>query len=105
MVDNSGYHRVVLAGQNKIQNANKCNIDVGMVIGQPWETVFSVIDRQSGALQVIDEPQSEITHEFFTGLDDMADAPMEGEDGGEEVGDQAEKGGAAAAEGEGTGVP
>ena len=105
MVDNSGYHRVVLAGQNKIQNANKCNIDVGMVIGQPWETVFSVIERQSGALQVIDEPQSEITHEFFTGLDDMADAPMEGEDGGEEVGDQAEKGGAAAAEGEGTGVP
>lgn len=33
MVDNSGYHRVVQAGNNKIQNANKCMIDVGMVIG------------------------------------------------------------------------
>lgn len=34
-------------------------------------------DRQSGALEAIDEPQSELTHEFFTGLDDNADAPME----------------------------
>ena len=77
MVDNSGYHRVVQAGNNKIQNANKCMIDVGMVIGQPWESVFKVTDRQSGALEAIDEPQSEITHEFFTGLDENADAPME----------------------------
>ena len=29
MVDNSGYHRVVLAENKKLQNANKCMIDVG----------------------------------------------------------------------------
>ena len=74
MVDNSGYHRVVLAEPKKIQNANKCMIDVGQVIGKPFETVFSVVDRQSGALTEIQEPQTDITNEFFTGLDDFEGA-------------------------------
>ena len=74
MVDNSGYHRVVLAENKKIACANKCMIDVGQVIDKPYETVFSVTDRQTGDLVEITEPQSQITFEFFTGLDEP-DAP------------------------------
>ena len=58
--------------------ANKCMIDVGQVIGKPFETVFSVLDRQSGALSEIQEPQTDITHEFFTGLDDFEGAEDQG---------------------------
>ena len=56
-------------------------IDLACVIGKPWETVFSVVDRRDGTLKEIDEPQSEITHEFFTGLDEQmtGDAPEKGE--------------------------
>lgn len=46
-----------------------------MVIGKPWESVFSVIDRRDGVLKEIEEPQSEITCDFFTGLDELMDAP------------------------------
>lgn len=38
--------------------------------------MFSVVDRQSGALLEVTDPQSTITHEFFTGLE-LADAPEE----------------------------
>ena len=82
MVDNSGYHRVIQAEHKKIQNANKCTIDLGMVIGKPWETVFSVIDRRDGILKEIEEPQSEITNEFF--LDEPMDAPENNEGAGGE---------------------
>lgn len=56
MVDNSGYHRVLQAKPTKHQNANKCVIDLEQVIGKPWESCFSVTDRQSGALVEIMEP-------------------------------------------------
>ena len=85
MVDNSGYHRVVMAENRVIQNANKCQIDLSQIIGKPWESVYSVIDRRSGTLKEIEEPQSVITHEFFTGLDEV-DAP-EDQEGGAEVAD------------------
>ena len=84
MVDNSGYHRVVMAENRVIQNANKCQIDLSQIIGKPWESVYSVIDRRSGTLKEIEEPQSVITHEFFTGLDE-ADAPEDQE--GAEIAD------------------
>lgn len=68
LVDNSHFHRVVQAESKKMTYSNKCAIDLSQVIGKPWETAFSVVDRQSGALKEIDEPQSQMTSEFFTGL-------------------------------------
>jgi len=51
-------------------------IDLSFVIGKEYDSVFSVVDRQSGELKEVTEPQSTVTHEFFTGLDD-GDAPDE----------------------------
>jgi len=69
MVDNSGYHKVFCAENKRVTNGNKCMIDLAHVIGKPFETVFSVVDRQTGKLEEITEPQSNITEEYFTGLD------------------------------------
>jgi len=77
IVDNSGFHRVLMAEPKKINYSHKCNIDLTQVIGKPWETVFSVLDRDSGALKEIDEPQLQLTNEFFTGLDLDDNAPEE----------------------------
>ena len=58
LVDNSGFHRVLHAEPRKITYSSKCTIDLAQVIGKPWESVFSVIDRQSGDLKEIEEPQT-----------------------------------------------
>ena len=59
-------------------------IDVGQVIGKPWESCYSVVDRHTGDLEEIQEPQTAITHEFFTGLDNDDDAPDDVAAAGEE---------------------
>lgn len=56
MVDNSGYHRVILAENKIVSCANKCKINLSQVIGKPFETVFSVVDRQTGDLSELNEP-------------------------------------------------
>jgi tRNA (adenine58-N1)-methyltransferase non-catalytic subunit len=69
MVDNSGNRRVIKAGSGKIHH-HKCNIDFNFVLGKPFNTVFRVLDRASGELEVVDDPQTYLTSAFFTGIDD-----------------------------------
>ena len=69
MADNSGTRRVVKANCGKIHH-NKCNINFVQVLGKPFGTVFRVVDRQSGDLEVVEDPQTYLTSAFFTGIDD-----------------------------------
>ena len=79
MVDHNGWQKVVRAVNDKL-TLNKCLLNLEQTLFHPYGTIFEVTDRNTGELQVVEDPREFLTKSFLEEFNPEAEDQAEGKD-------------------------